>query len=376
MYKGFTLPLRVLVESTSFSHPENYIHRDNNQYCRAASTDPNGAWMKAGVGGESNTIDLKLKLVDANNAAVDSSDIIPIKVRLWTCTKDYKFVELLEEINGATPMDRAGHRRLTYLVVSGKTPSKLCINLNGRGKLSFRVVKTSQQTRWSKFSLEVLPDLSGEGAKFSSLFSEFVTSVGDIYRPQTSHSMPVEVMSKVNRLAEKRKNGSDLVQAQHHLSEAIMHIKTELTSSNSVEDGFDRSKILVDLLSKTDILRRTIFSLQYQRSGIGTDLAHPPPSMYQTYTVSNSISQQLPSAVVLPSQELKLEDPSFTGTMSYSSQGQGFFSGSGYLGHQNQLVNEGFGSSMQPEPRDDSEVYNLAHINKRFKISRPASHYG
>jgi hypothetical protein len=73
---GYALPLQVVVRETTFALPENFVVSQKGDDLRgtpASTDDPAGTWMNQGLGGDSNTIDLVLELLDARGRAVEMS---------------------------------------------------------------------------------------------------------------------------------------------------------------------------------------------------------------------------------------------------------------------------------------------------------------
>lgn len=257
---------RVVVKETLLSHQENFIRRNDNQFQATSISDPAGAWMNAGVGGESNTIDLVLQLVDEFDNPVLKCNIIPLRARLWVCQQDYKYVEVLGEISNSDPVDAAGHRRNQHFIVSGKKPSQMCINLNGTGFLSFRVIRTSGQAKRSKFSLEVLPERLTTSPSVGYILKMRFYQFGDRFLLNSCASLPIEVMSKINNLAQKRRRYSATSRAKTHIQDAIECVnnphqetfvgfyKQELTELQHLISILNKN--VMDLMSSTPEERR------------------------------------------------------------------------------------------------------------------------
>mmetsp|Transcript_12850 Transcript_12850/g.14846 ORF Transcript_12850/g.14846 Transcript_12850/m.14846 type:complete len:549 (+) Transcript_12850:263-1909(+) len=226
LYGNYSMPLRVVVLDTGFSHPENFVNRSSRKGEVTHIDDPEGSWMNAGAGGESNTIDLKLELQDANGCRVEKCDIIPLKVRLWACENGYVVGDPLDEVSQELEPDKSGHRRSKLFMVSGKGSSELHLQHNGVAFVCIRITTTSQLNERRRFTIEVSPDLSPRqpcSPKLGILFAGTAMSckAGDTTLYNKSLSKPIEVMSKINKLAKKREAHSSVHQAGVHLEKAL-----------------------------------------------------------------------------------------------------------------------------------------------------------
>jgi len=238
LYSKYSMPLRVAVVNTGFSNPENFVNRSSRKGEVTDIYDPEGSWMNAGVGGESNTIDLSLELQDATGVKVDKCDIIPIKLRLWTCENGYVVGDALDSVTQEIKQDKSGHRRSEMLMVSGKASSAMHILHSGTGLVCIRITTTSQLNERRRFTVEVTPDLSPKhpnSAKLALLFAGGKTQckAGDTTLHNCSLSKPMEVMSKINKLAKKRENHCAVHQAGVHLEKALKLLQEGKTNNKA-----------------------------------------------------------------------------------------------------------------------------------------------
>ena len=176
---------------------------------------------------------------DADNTAVEMCDIIPLRVRLW-CTESGLVVDgVKDEVSQATEQDRSGHRRgmNNCIMVSGKASSSLHINHDGRGLVSVRITTTSQLNDRRRFTCEVIPDfITGSKSGSSPLSALFTTrqcKPGDTTLANPSLSLPIEVMSKINKLHKVRGVADGYKQAHTYLEKAITILKAPQPTNNT-----------------------------------------------------------------------------------------------------------------------------------------------
>lgn len=194
--------------------------------------------ISAGMGGESSTIDLSVQLKDADGRAVESSEVIPLRLSLW-CTLNGKLVNLLDEVTQATPRSKGGHRRGSqgFLTLSSKPSSKLYVEHDGKGTLSVRVTTTSKLNDNRKFVIEVSPDYSIASplsTRLKAIFKGKTCSSGDQAISANGLSRPLEVMSKVNTPRKKRKRSDSCEQARTMLQKTLDNLQA---SSAKVRDA-------------------------------------------------------------------------------------------------------------------------------------------
>lgn len=170
--------------------------------------NPAGAWLNQGAGGDTNTIDLHISLLDADGKPVTDSDIIPLKALLFY-SKAGKTPDLpIDEVTHASVEDKSG--KITgqrgVLLVSGKPRSLLQINAaGGKGLVSVRILETSLAHDRRLFCVQLALDDSADD-RIKKLFSR--DSNGTLHMEDKtarfkSMSKSIKVMSKINKTAAK-----------------------------------------------------------------------------------------------------------------------------------------------------------------------------
>eukprot|EP00924_Labyrinthula_sp_SR-Ha-C_P005794 maker-scaffold_14-snap-gene-5.62-mRNA-1 protein AED:0.32 eAED:0.32 QI:70/1/1/1/1/1/2/163/367 len=203
-------PLRIVVTEFTPALPENFVVRSRNQATSAEIHNANGAWMNAAKGGDKNTLDVKFSLVDSVGQVAKISEMLPIKVKLWTVTRSWSLVAELCEIKHADKVVRRGYRKKAELKITEKPNSKLFVSKDGTGSLKFKIDTTSKQHDGKKFSVEILPNLESDyyKGKFAWMFAEedaYSMKRTSLYSQNSSLTFPIEVMSKINKLKQKKR---------------------------------------------------------------------------------------------------------------------------------------------------------------------------